>query len=304
MIVTMVYFLYNKVLLRVLVALSGIGVGLATWQYLSLSFAKLNTQGALDAFAIISFLVAAWIVMLTAEVVDNHYVRVFACLCMLLGCIASYPWLFRIDGPKLAELAGGANGMLIIKSCFWFVLLIALVMLILLVIRLIRDKQNAGRLPHAADRVDQVIGSAPQAQASNSSGNSSKLEAIPLDTSPISMPARDSQSAPSEAVAVRTAAPIGKLVAVGGLYLGQEYELSAGEYSVGRADAAILLDKDNQVSRQHAQFLVDEQGMTRLTDLGSTNGTYLNNQKIDSAELAPGDMIRIGTTQFRAEGRA
>jgi hypothetical protein len=303
MIVTMVYFLYNKVLLRVLVALSGVGVGLAAWQYLALSYAKLSRQGALDAFAIISFLVAAWLVMLTAEVVDNHYVRVFACLCMLLGSLASYPWLFRVDGPKLAQLPGGASGMLIVKLGFAAALLISLGMLVLLIMRLVRDKRNAGRLPEAASRVDQLIAAAPGAAAQSTGSAGGKLEAIPLDTSPIGAPSPTPVPAvAATATVANQPGPVSKLVAIGGLYLGQEFPLSPGEHTIGRADAVILLDKDNQVSRNHAQLFVDEQGMTELSDLGSTNGTFLNNQKIDKRAIAPGDVIRIGTTQFRVEG--
>lgn len=302
MIVTMVYILYNKVLLRVLVALSGVGVGLAAWQYLALSYAKLSKQGALDAFAIISFLLAAWLVMLTAEVVDNHYVRVFACLCMLLGSMASYPWLFRVDGPKLAELPGGANGMLLVKLGFGVALLISLGMLVLLIMRLIRDKQNAGRLPHAAGRVDQVLSAAPSSGAHPAGPARGQLEAIPLDTRPIGQPVPAPPPAAPAVTPANTPGPVSKLVAIGGLYLGMEFALTPGNHNIGRADAVILLDKDNQVSRNHAQLSVDEQGMTELSDLGSTNGTFLNNQKIDSSQLAPGDVIRIGTTQFRVEG--
>jgi pSer/pThr/pTyr-binding forkhead associated (FHA) protein len=38
-----------------------------------------------------------------------------------------------------------------------------------------------------------------------------------------------------------------------------------------------------------------------LADLGSTNGTYVNGQRVLSATLKPGDLVRIGATTFRVE---
>ncbi|MEZ5338883.1 MAG: FHA domain-containing protein [bacterium] len=297
----MVFFLYNKVLLRFIVALCGIGVGLTAWQYLALSQAKLGRQGLIDAFAIICFPIAAWLIMLTAEVVDNHYVRAFSCLCMLLGGFVSYGWIFRQDGPILRALPGGPAGMQIITLGFWLAMLLSLAMLTLLVIRLIRDKQNLGRIPGAQAQLDQILATAPASPAGPRTPE--KLEPIPIDTTPIGSAGSTQPAAAAEPVQPqRSPAPVSKLVAIGGLYLGTEYPLGSGEHGIGRADAEILLDRDNQVSRNHAGISVDEQGMATLSDRGSTNGTFLNNAKIDSAALAPGDVIRIGTTQFRVEG--
>jgi pSer/pThr/pTyr-binding forkhead associated (FHA) protein len=53
-------------------------------------------------------------------------------------------------------------------------------------------------------------------------------------------------------------------------------------------------------SRRHASFALDAGGLT-LTDLGSTNGTLVNGQKVSKASLKIGDIIQIGTTQFRVE---
>lgn len=303
MILTMVFLLYNKVLLRILVAICGIGVGLATWQYLALSSAKLGRQGMVDAFAIISFVIAAWLIMLTAEVVDNHYVRAFACLSMLLGCGVSYKWIFVLDGPTLRALPGGPQGMSIVTLGFMLALLLSLFMFVILVMRLVRDKQNLGRLPNAAERMDQVLAGASTSAAS-AMKKPAELEPIPLDSSPITAASSSSAITPAPAQSDRTPAPVSKLVGIGGLYLGTEFDLGPGEHGIGRADAPILLDKDNQVSRSHAFITVDDAGMASLHDNGSTNGTFLNNQKVDKTDLCPGDVIRIGTTQFRLEGRS
>ena len=52
---------------------------------------------------------------------------------------------------------------------------------------------------------------------------------------------------------------------------------------------------DKGASRRHAQIRMKD-GHYTLTDLGSTNGTRLNGQTVQSRELADGDRITIGTT--------
>jgi sulfite reductase alpha subunit-like flavoprotein/cytochrome b involved in lipid metabolism len=64
--------------------------------------------------------------------------------------------------------------------------------------------------------------------------------------------------------------------------------------TLGRDDtvAAVVLD-DTDVSRRHARLEVVD-GQLVLTDLGSTNGTYVNDVRVDRHVLAPRDRIRIG----------
>ena len=57
-------------------------------------------------------------------------------------------------------------------------------------------------------------------------------------------------------------------------------------------DSDIFLD-DVTVSRDHCRLTVDEQGIL-LEDLGSTNGTYVNGDRVDRAALKPGDEVIIG----------
>jgi hypothetical protein len=78
--------------------------------------------------------------------------------------------------------------------------------------------------------------------------------------------------------------------------------LSSGTVTIGRlADCDVVL-RDKGASRKHAQLKVRE-GVWTITDLGSTNGTRLNGQTIQSRELSSGDRITIGTTviEFRSD---
>jgi hypothetical protein len=86
----------------------------------------------------------------------------------------------------------------------------------------------------------------------------------------------------------------------GGLNKGDHFDLFGG-ISLGRsADADIRLD-DRYASGFHARVFA-RGGSYVVEDLNSTNGTLLNSQELHGeAELRPGDVIRIGDTEFRFE---
>lgn len=78
--------------------------------------------------------------------------------------------------------------------------------------------------------------------------------------------------------------------------------LASDTVTIGRlADCDVVL-KDKGASRKHAQLKLRD-GTWTLTDLGSTNGTRLNGQTVQSRELGDGDKITIGTTviEFRRD---
>jgi class 3 adenylate cyclase len=73
-------------------------------------------------------------------------------------------------------------------------------------------------------------------------------------------------------------------------------ELKPGKLIIGRASANDIVIDDVSASRNHAEVFLDGPTNTvTLTDLGSTNGTYVNRQRIvGSCQLHPDDLIRIG----------
>ncbi|MEA2441477.1 MAG: hypothetical protein QOH76_2901 [Thermoleophilaceae bacterium] len=73
---------------------------------------------------------------------------------------------------------------------------------------------------------------------------------------------------------------------------------------VGRDPGLPLhLDEDTQVSRRHARIAL-QGGQVVVEDLGSTNGTYVNDQPISSPRaLNPGDKVRIGLTVLELRTR-
>jgi diguanylate cyclase (GGDEF)-like protein len=80
--------------------------------------------------------------------------------------------------------------------------------------------------------------------------------------------------------------------------MGSRYPLEKKDLVLGRApDCHIVLDEDS-VSRQHVRIEVSPTGYYAV-DLESTNGTFVNDVRIDSARLRDGDYLRVGDCIFR-----
>jgi hypothetical protein len=85
-----------------------------------------------------------------------------------------------------------------------------------------------------------------------------------------------------------------------GLKSGAAYDLSQGAL-LGRGDQADIVLEDSFASTRHAR-LVPHGDVIVLEDLGSTNGTYLNDEPLRGPQpLHPGDRVRIGDSVFTFE---
>ena len=74
---------------------------------------------------------------------------------------------------------------------------------------------------------------------------------------------------------------------------GARFLIAQDRSSIGRSPESEIFLDDVTVSRSHAVIERSGQGFL-LTDLGSLNGTYINNQSLNSKELVCGDEIQIG----------
>ncbi len=93
-----------------------------------------------------------------------------------------------------------------------------------------------------------------------------------------------------------------RLVAEGGPYDGRVFELGAAEIAVGRAvDNDIVLD-DPSLSRKHARVYRRGVAELEIEDLGSSNGSFVNQRKVGRGVAHPGDTLRFGELSFRVEG--
>jgi hypothetical protein len=88
------------------------------------------------------------------------------------------------------------------------------------------------------------------------------------------------------------------VVAAMGMDPGAELPVGSG-IMLGRAGGADVRIDDQFASSNHARVYERDGGMV-VEDLGSTNGTYLNNRPLRGSErIGAGDTIRIGDTEFR-----
>ncbi len=95
--------------------------------------------------------------------------------------------------------------------------------------------------------------------------------------------------------------PAGKdacLVVIYGLELGRKHNLESATVLIGRSSKADVQIDQESVSRNHAKIINTGKSMI-LRDLGSTNGTYVNDQLIDEYVLRDGDLVKIGRTIFK-----
>lgn len=121
-----------------------------------------------------------------------------------------------------------------------------------------------------------------------------------LDTEPtvayVELPDPEHPLSPEEAASVDGITGWA-LVVEKGPRAGLTFMLGPGEIAVGRhPDSDIVLD-DVTVSRQHCRFDTHHETL-QVEDLGSTNGTYVNDARVDTATLNPGDEVMIGRFQF------
>lgn len=74
----------------------------------------------------------------------------------------------------------------------------------------------------------------------------------------------------------------------------QQFELPPGATVIGRSTDNDIVLASPMVSRAHARIVVDDAGRATLEDLGSSNGTFLEGEKVQSAQIRPGDELGIG----------
>ena len=78
--------------------------------------------------------------------------------------------------------------------------------------------------------------------------------------------------------------------------------LDKASTTIGREEGDIVLGGDTAASRLHAQVVLDEEGRVFVEDLGSTNGTWVNQHRVGRrVELHRGDWLQVGETTFQLQ---
>jgi signal transduction histidine kinase len=96
---------------------------------------------------------------------------------------------------------------------------------------------------------------------------------------------------------------VARLLVIKGADEGKQFELTEAVVTVGRDGSNRIRLHDTEVSRRHAEFRKDPDGIV-VCDIGSANGTFVNNEAVTSARLQTGDHISFGQTTmvFRTAG--
>jgi len=73
----------------------------------------------------------------------------------------------------------------------------------------------------------------------------------------------------------------------------KRYPMRQATMTVGRSDQSDIPVKEASVSSKHGEFAIDA-GAVSFRDLGSSNGTFVNDQRVQSVSLQSGDVVRLG----------
>lgn len=90
--------------------------------------------------------------------------------------------------------------------------------------------------------------------------------------------------------------PVGTpaLRVLSGPYAGEAFRMGQGSFTLGRDPKCDIFLSNMTVSRHHATIDIDADG-ARIVDAGSLNGTWVDGEVVDEAELSQGSRVQIGT---------
>src|SRR5213083_2391148 len=92
-----------------------------------------------------------------------------------------------------------------------------------------------------------------------------------------------------------------KLVLTGLTHPG-EFELEPGFNTLGRNPTNDYRVHDATVSSFHCEIVLSDDSVL-VRDLGSTNGTFIDNQPVHEGQLRPGQILRLGSAELRLESQ-
>jgi Protein of unknown function (DUF3662)/FHA domain len=107
-------------------------------------------------------------------------------------------------------------------------------------------------------------------------------------------------SAPREQRPKKSRKPAGHLVETRAIVSldDRRYVLEGPSAVLGRSKDCDCILRDPNVSRRHAELRRGSTGDWQIVDLGSTNGVKVNDRRVETSRLSPGDEVTLGTTRF------
>jgi hypothetical protein len=95
----------------------------------------------------------------------------------------------------------------------------------------------------------------------------------------------------------------GWMVALNGQHKGEDFRLRIGKNVIGTAADCDIVLTDKKISRKHATIRY-EGGEFQIADLDSSNGCFVNDEKIQKHDLIDNDIIKLGDIEFEFKCRA
>ena len=77
------------------------------------------------------------------------------------------------------------------------------------------------------------------------------------------------------------------------------FELKPGEFAIGRSPECQIVVRDSSISRVHARLTINPAGDIHLVDLGSHNGTFVNDSLVLEVRPVYADRLRLGAVSLR-----
>src|SRR6476659_6064597 len=94
-----------------------------------------------------------------------------------------------------------------------------------------------------------------------------------------------------------------KLVLLSAGMTGRTHELKADTTTIGRLEDNTFQIAEPSVSSHHCEILLRGADIV-VKDLGSTNGTFVNGEKVTEQVVKPGQIVRLGQIEMRLEGES
>ncbi|HUJ24462.1 MAG TPA: FHA domain-containing protein [Myxococcales bacterium] len=95
----------------------------------------------------------------------------------------------------------------------------------------------------------------------------------------------------------------GWMVALNGQHKGEDFRLRVGKNVIGTAADCDIVLTDKKISRKHATIRY-EGGEYQIADLDSSNGCFVNDEKVQKHDLIDNDIIKLGDIEFEFKCRA
>ena len=95
----------------------------------------------------------------------------------------------------------------------------------------------------------------------------------------------------------------GWIVALNGAHKGEDFRLRVGKNVIGTAADCDIVLTDKKISRKHTTIRY-EGGEYQIADLDSSNGCFVNDEKVQKHDLIDNDIIKLGDIEFEFKCRA